>query len=98
MRTETEFSVFLINRPGVLASVTSALAKAKVKKDWQMRIAPIENKKVVELNAQALTAYSTGELKKAVRLWEKALTLDPRHQWIRKNMERVNAQLAITED
>jgi hypothetical protein len=30
MRTETEFSVFLINRPGVLASVTGALGKAKV--------------------------------------------------------------------
>ncbi|MCJ7543379.1 MAG: ACT domain-containing protein [Phycisphaerae bacterium] len=30
MRTETEFSIFLINRPGVLAGVTSALARAKV--------------------------------------------------------------------
>ncbi len=30
MRIEREFSVFLINRPGVLAAVTSALAKARV--------------------------------------------------------------------
>jgi hypothetical protein len=30
MRTETEFSVFLINRPGVLAAVTGALAKARI--------------------------------------------------------------------
>ena len=30
MRKETQFSVFLINRPGVLASVTGALAKAGV--------------------------------------------------------------------
>lgn len=30
MRTETEFSIFLINRPGILAGVTSALARAKV--------------------------------------------------------------------
>lgn len=30
MRIETQFSVFLINKPGVLAAVTGALAKAKV--------------------------------------------------------------------
>jgi len=30
MRTEREFSVFLINRPGVLAAVTSALGKARI--------------------------------------------------------------------
>lgn len=30
MRIETQFSVFLINKPGVLASVTGALAKAHV--------------------------------------------------------------------
>ena len=30
MRMETEFSVYLINRPGVLASVTGALARAKI--------------------------------------------------------------------
>ncbi len=30
MRTETEFSIYLINRPGVLASVTGALAKARI--------------------------------------------------------------------
>jgi len=30
MRLETQFSIFLINRPGVLAEVTTALAKAKV--------------------------------------------------------------------
>ncbi|HUT60304.1 MAG TPA: ACT domain-containing protein [Phycisphaerae bacterium] len=30
MRVETQFSVFLINKPGVLAAVTGALAKAKV--------------------------------------------------------------------
>ncbi|MFA6133299.1 MAG: ACT domain-containing protein [Phycisphaerae bacterium] len=30
MHVETQFSVFLINRPGVLAAVTGALAKAKV--------------------------------------------------------------------
>lgn len=30
MRVETQFSVFLINKPGVLATVTGALAKAKV--------------------------------------------------------------------
>ncbi len=30
MRVEMQFSVFLINKPGVLASVTSALAKAHV--------------------------------------------------------------------
>jgi hypothetical protein len=30
MQIETQFSVFLINRPGVLASVTMALAKAKI--------------------------------------------------------------------
>jgi hypothetical protein len=30
MRTATEFSVFLINQPGVLAAVTGALAKAKI--------------------------------------------------------------------
>jgi hypothetical protein len=29
-RTETQFSVFLVNKPGVLAQVTGALAKAKV--------------------------------------------------------------------
>jgi hypothetical protein len=30
MRIETQFSIFLINKPGVLAAVTGALAKAKV--------------------------------------------------------------------
>jgi hypothetical protein len=30
MHIETQFSVFLINKPGVLASVTGALAKAKI--------------------------------------------------------------------
>lgn len=30
MRIERQYSVFLINKPGVLAAVTSALAKAKV--------------------------------------------------------------------
>jgi hypothetical protein len=30
MRVETQFSVFLVNQPGVLAKVTGALAKAKV--------------------------------------------------------------------
>jgi hypothetical protein len=30
MRLETQFSVFLINKPGVLAAVTGALAEAKV--------------------------------------------------------------------
>jgi hypothetical protein len=30
MRIETQFSVFLINKPGVLAAVTGALAKAHV--------------------------------------------------------------------
>lgn len=30
MRVETQFSVFLINKPGVLAAVTEALAKAKI--------------------------------------------------------------------
>lgn len=30
MKVETQFSIFLINKPGVLAAVTSALAKAKV--------------------------------------------------------------------
>jgi hypothetical protein len=30
MRTATEFSVFLINQPGVLAAVTGALAKARI--------------------------------------------------------------------
>ncbi len=30
MRVETQFSVFLINKPGVLATVTGALAKAKI--------------------------------------------------------------------
>ena len=30
MRIDTQFSVFLVNKPGVLAQVTSALAKAKV--------------------------------------------------------------------
>ena len=29
-RTETQFSVFLVNKPGVLAQVTGALAKAKL--------------------------------------------------------------------
>jgi hypothetical protein len=29
-RTETQFSVFLVNKPGVLAQVTAALAKAKL--------------------------------------------------------------------
>lgn len=30
MRIDTQFSIFLINKPGVLASVTEALAQAKV--------------------------------------------------------------------
>ncbi|MCD4699942.1 MAG: ACT domain-containing protein [Phycisphaerae bacterium] len=30
MRIETQFSIFLVNKPGVLAQVTSAMAKAKV--------------------------------------------------------------------
>ena len=30
MQTETQFSIFLINKPGVLAAVTEELAKAKV--------------------------------------------------------------------
>lgn len=30
MRIDTQFSIFLINKPGVLASVTSALAEAKI--------------------------------------------------------------------
>jgi len=30
MRVEPQFSIFLINKPGVLAAVTTALAKAKV--------------------------------------------------------------------
>ena len=30
MRVETQFSVFVVNKPGVLASVTGALAKANV--------------------------------------------------------------------
>ncbi len=30
MRVETQFSIFLVNKPGVLAQVTSALTKAKV--------------------------------------------------------------------
>ncbi|MBN1346363.1 MAG: ACT domain-containing protein [Phycisphaerae bacterium] len=30
MKTETQFSVFLVNKPGVLAQVTDALAEAKV--------------------------------------------------------------------
>ncbi len=30
MRTETQFSVFLVNKPGVLAQVTDALAEAKI--------------------------------------------------------------------
>ena len=30
MRVETQFSIFLINKPGVLAQVTGALAKARV--------------------------------------------------------------------
>ena len=30
MHTDTQFSIFLINKPGVLASVSNALAKAKV--------------------------------------------------------------------
>ncbi len=30
MHIDTQFSIFLINKPGVLASVTDALAKAKV--------------------------------------------------------------------
>src|SRR5438270_13784363 len=30
MRTETQFSVFLVNKPGVLAQVTGALAQEKI--------------------------------------------------------------------
>jgi hypothetical protein len=30
IRTETQFSVFLVNKPGILAQVTGALAKGKV--------------------------------------------------------------------
>ncbi len=30
MRLDTQFSIFLINKPGVLAAVTGALAKAKI--------------------------------------------------------------------
>ena len=30
MKMQTQFSIFLINKPGVLAGVTEALAKAKV--------------------------------------------------------------------
>jgi len=30
MRTDTQFSIFLVNRPGVLADVTDALSKAGV--------------------------------------------------------------------
>ena len=30
MRVQTQFSIFLVNKPGVLAGVTGALAKAKV--------------------------------------------------------------------
>ena len=30
MRVDTQFSVFLVNKPGVLAQVTEAIAKAKV--------------------------------------------------------------------
>ena len=30
MRIETQFSIFLVNKPGVLAQVTNALAKAKI--------------------------------------------------------------------
>jgi hypothetical protein len=30
MRLDTQFSIFLINKPGVLASVTAALAKARI--------------------------------------------------------------------
>ncbi|MHC4294720.1 MAG: ACT domain-containing protein [Planctomycetota bacterium] len=30
MRVDTQFSIFLINKPGVLANVTGALAKAKI--------------------------------------------------------------------
>src|SRR6059058_636434 len=30
IRTQTQFSVFLVNKPGVLAQVTGALAKAKL--------------------------------------------------------------------
>ena len=30
MQIETQFSIFLINKPGVLAAVTEELAKAKI--------------------------------------------------------------------
>jgi len=35
-----------------------------------------------------------GALKKAQTLWERALRLDPKNVWIRKNINRVRSELA----
>ncbi len=55
------------------------------------------NRKVQELNSQAFNEYSAGRLENSIRLWKKALSVDPRDSRIRSNIQRVENELVLKE-
>ncbi|MBN1824531.1 MAG: PorV/PorQ family protein [Endomicrobiales bacterium] len=52
-----------------------------------------EKVKAENLNREGLKEYDSGNLKKAVELWEKAATLDPENTKIKNNLNRAKEEL-----
>jgi len=76
-----------------------ALAKAKEKESLRSSNQPDRaQRKVRELNSEALAAYRTGQGEKAASLWKKALATDPGNIWIQKNLKRVQSELTSLKE
>jgi tetratricopeptide (TPR) repeat protein len=52
------------------------------------------DQRVLTLDAEAMAAYSEGNLEKAQERWKRALALEPNNVWIRNNLARVERELA----
>lgn len=72
-----------------------ALREAKNRRELKASdTADRRGRRVDELNASAMTAYSEGRLENAVAIWNRALLVEPNNLWIRKNIQRVESEMA----
>ncbi|MCK4532985.1 PorV/PorQ family protein [bacterium] len=62
-------------------------------KEIQDKIKKINNTQSNEYNKQGLVQYSKGNLKQAIKLWEKALVLNPDLEMAGKNLKRAQTEL-----
>lgn len=71
-----------------------AIKQIREKKEMEATPSNMD-RKVQELNSQAFLEYSSGRLENSIRLWRKALNLNPRDVRIRNNIERVESEMTI---